>query len=84
MCFKKKGKLSLRYIGSFEIILQVGDVTYCLTLPPVLSSVHNVFHVSILHKYIIDNSHVLSYDSFEVDLELSYEEKPIQILDRKE
>ena len=50
----KRDKLSLRYIGPFEILERVGTVAYRLDLPPSLSSVHTVFHVSILQKYTPD------------------------------
>ena len=46
-------------IGPYEIIARVGPVAYRLDLPPELSKVHNVFHVSMLRKYIPDPSHVL-------------------------
>ena len=48
-----------RYIGPYEIIARVGTVAYRLDLPPELSKVHNVFHVSMLRKYIPNPSHVL-------------------------
>ena len=66
MRFGKKGKLSPRFIGPFEILERVGDLAYCLALPPNLLSVHNVFHVSMLRKYIFDPTHVLSYDLLEI------------------
>ena len=46
--FDKRGKLALRYIGSFEVLERVGIVAYRLALPPSLSGVHEVFHVSML------------------------------------
>ena len=46
--FNKRDKLSLRYIGPFEILERVGTIAYRLALPPSLSSVHAVFHVSML------------------------------------
>ena len=55
----QKGKLARRYIGPYEILSKVGDVAYRLALPPELSEVHNVFHVSILKKYVPNLSHVL-------------------------
>ena len=61
MRFGKKGKLSPRFIGPFEILERIGDLAYRLALPPNLSGVHNVFHVSMLRKYVYDPSHVLSY-----------------------
>jgi hypothetical protein len=48
--FKIRGKLALRYIGPFKIIEQRGEVAYQLELPPQLSDVHDVFHVSQLRK----------------------------------
>ena len=59
--FGKKGKLSPRFIGPFEVVQRVGKCAYRLALLPSLSGVHDVFHVSILKKYIIDPSHVLDY-----------------------
>ncbi|XP_075649948.1 uncharacterized protein LOC142620469 [Castanea sativa] len=84
MRFGKKGKLSRRYIGPFEILDRVGNVSYELALPPALSHIHNVFHVSVLRKYMPDPSHVLEYEPINVREDLSYEEQPVQILDRKE
>ena len=57
--FGKQGKLSPRYIGPFEVLERVGIVVYRLTLPPSLSGVHGVFHVSMLRKYIPDPAHVV-------------------------
>ena len=48
--FGKRGKLSLRYIGPFEVLERVGTVAYRLALPSSLSSVHALFHVSMLLK----------------------------------
>ena len=45
--FGKMGKLSPRYIRTFEVLEMVGTVGYRLALPPSLSSVHVVFHVSM-------------------------------------
>ena len=55
----KKGKLSPRFIGSYEILERIGLVSYRLALPPELTKLHNVFHVSILHRYRFDGLHIL-------------------------
>ena len=57
--FSKREKLTSRYIGLFEILERVGTVAYRLALPPSLSSVHEVFHVSMLQKYTPDPAHVV-------------------------
>ena len=82
--FSKKGKLSPRYIGSYEVLERIGKVAYRLALPPELSAIHNVFHVSMLKKYIPDPSHVLEHDVIKVQEYLCFKEKLVQILDRKE
>ena len=57
--FGKRGKLSPRYIGPFKVLKRVGAVAYRLALPPIMSSVHVMFHVSILQKYTQDPTHVV-------------------------
>ena len=84
MRFGKKGKLSPRYIGPYEILQRIGAVAYRLALPPNLSHVHDVFHISVLKKYLPDPTHVLSVEPMEINENLSYEEKPIKILDQRE
>ena len=82
MRFGMKGKQSPRYIGPFEIIERIGKVAYKLALCPELSSIHNVFHIYMLKKYVPDSSHVLNQKPIEVHEDLTYEEKPVKILDR--
>ena len=82
--FGKRGKLRPRYIGPYEIISRVGPVAYRLDLPSELSKVHNVFHVSMLRKYIPDPSHVLKDQPVELKDNLTYKEQPMQIVDRRE
>ena len=57
--FRKKGKLSPRYMGPYEIVERIREVAYQLRLPLELARIHDVFHVSMLRKYIADPSHVL-------------------------
>ena len=74
MLFGKRGKLSPRYIGQFEIHKRLGEVTYEFALPPELSGVHPVFHVSMLKKYHGDGNYIIRWDSVLLDENLSYEE----------
>ena len=57
--FDKRGKLSPRFIRPFEILERIGIVAYRLALPPNMSGVHEVFHVSMLWKYTPDPTHVV-------------------------
>ncbi|XP_070025794.1 uncharacterized protein [Nicotiana sylvestris] len=77
MRFGKKGKLSPRFIGPFELLWRIGKVAYELALPPSLSSVHPVFHVSMLRKYIGDPSHVLDFSIVQLDNDLTYDVEPV-------
>ena len=78
--FERKGKLSPRFIGSFEILERIGPVAYWLASPPSLDAVHNVFHVSMLRKYVADLSHIVDYEPLQLREDLSYEEEPFEIL----
>ncbi|XP_062080880.1 uncharacterized protein LOC133785676 [Humulus lupulus] len=82
MCFGKQGKMSPRYIAPFEILAKVGQVAYRLALPLALAETHNVFHISMLRKYVSNPSRVLSYESLELRQYLSYDEKPERIMER--
>ena len=81
--FRKKGKLNPRYIGPFRIVERIGPVAYRLELPSELSHIHNVFHVSMLRKYISDLSHVLEPPPFELDEDLTFEVQPVGIVDQE-
>ncbi|XP_070041016.1 uncharacterized protein [Nicotiana tomentosiformis] len=81
MRFGKKGKLSLRLIGLFNVLERVGEVAYRLALPPIFSGVHPVLYVSMLRKYYEDPSHVLDFSSVKLDKDLTYDEEPVAILD---
>ncbi|KAK8659958.1 hypothetical protein V6N13_030148 [Hibiscus sabdariffa] len=76
MRFGRKGKLSPRYIGPYEIVERVGPVAYRLLLPPELERIHDVFHVSMLRKYRSDLSHVMPVEEIELNPDLSYDEEP--------
>ncbi|XP_070672131.1 uncharacterized protein [Malus domestica] len=82
--FGKKRKLSPRYIGPYQIVERVGEVAYRLALPPELARVHNVFHVSMLRRYVSDPSHVIPPQPLEINPNLTYDEVPVTILDWKD
>jgi hypothetical protein len=82
--FGIKGKLAPRYIGPYEIKENYGPVAYQLKLPPHMSAIHDVFHVSQLRKCVRFPTEVLPEPELEVELDLSYQEHPVRILDQKE
>ena len=84
MRFGRYGKLSPRYIGPFEILNRIGDVAYELALPPDLSKVHNVFHVSLLRKFVPDPNSMIKYEPLQIHEDLTYEKFFLRIIDRKE
>ncbi|KAK6162217.1 hypothetical protein DH2020_002058 [Rehmannia glutinosa] len=83
MRFGRKGKLSPRYIGPFHITERIGDVAYRLDLPASMSQIHNVFHVSMLRKYVSNPFHILKHEPIELKENLSYTERPIRIIDQQ-
>ena len=82
--FNKQGKLDPRYIEPFEVLERVGTVAYRLALPPSLSSVHEVFHFSMLRKYIPDPAHVVNWGEIIVDTNGTFKEGPTCILDSRD
>jgi hypothetical protein len=54
-------KLTARYYGPFEILERIGPVAYMLALPTSMST-HNVFHVSLLKKYVLDDNHLIDWN----------------------
>ncbi|XP_070054123.1 uncharacterized protein [Nicotiana tomentosiformis] len=83
MRFGKKGKLSPQYVGPFEVLERIKEVAYKLALSPSLSSFHLVFHVSMLRRYFGNPSHVLDFNTIQLDEDLTYDAKPVAILDRQ-
>ena len=79
--FGKRGKLSPRFIGPFETLERIDTVAYRLALPPSMSGVHEVFHVSMLRKYTLDPAHVVDWGQIEVDTNGTFEEGLVCILD---
>ncbi|WMV32470.1 hypothetical protein MTR67_025855 [Solanum verrucosum] len=82
MRFGRCGKDSPRYIVPFENLWTVGEVTYELALPPMFSAIDPVFHILMLCRCVPNESHVLQYDSVELDDHLASVEDPVAILAR--
>ena len=74
----------MRFIGPFEILERVGIVVYRLALPLNLSSVHEIFHVSILRKYTLDPTHVVDWGKLIIDADGTFEEGPMRIMDNRD
>jgi hypothetical protein len=79
--FKTK-KLSPRYVGPFLILKRIGPVAYQLALPPAMSGLHDVFHVSQLKKYVPDPFQPVELDSIELRSDLTFQLEPESIIDR--
>ena len=75
-------KLSPRYCRPFEVLERIGSVAYRIALPS-STRVHNVFHVSLLNKYVHDPNHVINVDVIQVEPEGEFQIESMCILDRK-
>ena len=82
--FGKRGKLPPRFIGPFEILERVGTIVYRFALPPSMSSVNELFHVSLLRRYTPNPAHVVDWGEIEVDTYGTFEEGPVCIMDSRD
>ncbi|XP_017441130.1 uncharacterized protein LOC108346570 [Vigna angularis] len=76
-------KLSPKFIGPYKILRKIGPVAYELALPPKLSNLHPVFHVSQLRKYIANPSHVLELEDIQLRPDRTLELHPVRIKDSR-
>jgi hypothetical protein len=82
--FNVKGKLAPRYIGPFKVLERKGEVAYHLELPPNLSGVHDIFHVSQLKKCLRVPEEQAPLEGLDVQDDLTYSEHPGKILETSE
>ncbi|GJW96035.1 putative reverse transcriptase domain-containing protein [Tanacetum coccineum] len=81
--FRKKGKLTPRFVGPFEILERIGLVAYRLRFPHELNGIHDTFHVSNLKKCLADASLHVPLEEIRVDMTLCFVKEPIEIIDRE-
>jgi hypothetical protein len=65
------------------VLARVGHLAYQLALPANLKF-HNVFHVSLLKKYVHDITHVVNWNAIKVEPKGEFQVEPLDILERKE
>ena len=82
--FGVKRKLVPRYVGPYKIIERKGNVAYKLQLPPEMSAIFDVFHVSQLKRCLRISEEAIAPTNTKVQLDLTYEEKPIRVLEKME
>ena len=83
MRFSRCGKIAPRFCGPFEILAKKGPVAYELALPAHIR-VHNVFHASLLNKYVYDTKHFIDWSLLHVVPEGEFSPEPLHILDKRE
>ena len=76
-------KMAPRYFGPFEVLDRVGSVAYRIELTPTVKA-HNVFHVSLLKKYVHDSNHIIDWSVIQVEPKGEFLLEPQCILDRKD
>jgi hypothetical protein len=84
MRFGKKGKLNPRFVGPFKMTQRVGRLAYRIALPPDLVGTHDVFHVSIIRKYIANPDVIVEYELLKIQEGLTYMEESVKIVDKKQ
>jgi hypothetical protein len=75
-------KIVATFCGPCEMLDRIGPVAYMLALPSSMN-VHNLFHVSLLKKYVHDPNHVIDWNLIQVEIEGDFQVHPVWVLDRK-
>ncbi|WMV07798.1 hypothetical protein MTR67_001183 [Solanum verrucosum] len=81
--FDKKGKISLRYVDPYKILKSVGKMAYELELLAELATVHSIFHILLLKKYVGDPSFIVPLEIMAVKDSITYEDVPVEIFDHQ-
>ncbi|KAA0035437.1 pol protein [Cucumis melo var. makuwa] len=81
--FEKKGKLSPCFVGPFQILEWIGPVAYRLALPPSFSSIHDIFNVSMLRKYVADPTHIVDFEPLKINENLVVRSNPLRFWQKR-
>ena len=84
MRFGIQDKLNPKDVGPFRILDKIGEVAYRFALPSALARVHNVFHIFMMRRYVVDPNHAVRFKLLQLNDNISYKEQPIKIVDRKD
>ncbi|GKB26006.1 hypothetical protein Tco_0865407, partial [Tanacetum coccineum] len=71
------------FVEPFEITERIGPVAHRVRPPQEQSSVHDTLHVSNLKNCLADLTLQVPLEEIQVDVKLSFVEKPVDILERK-
>jgi hypothetical protein len=69
-------KMVAKFYGLFEILDIIGLVAYMLAFPTSMN-VYNVFHVSLLKKYVHDPNHVIDWHLIQVEIAGDFQVQPV-------
>nr|GFA38678.1 putative reverse transcriptase domain-containing protein [Tanacetum cinerariifolium] len=81
--FRKRRKISPRFIGPFKVIERIGPVAYKLEFPDKLRGIHDTFHVSNFKRCFVNDDVVILLDDVQLDDKLHFFEEPVEIKDRE-
>ncbi|GKF38919.1 hypothetical protein Tco_0118980 [Tanacetum coccineum] len=81
--FRKRIKLSPRYIGLFKVSARIGHVAYTMELPEELKGIHSTFHVSNLKKCLAESEVVVPLEGIQLDDKLHMIKEPVEIVDKE-
>ncbi|KAA0058528.1 DNA/RNA polymerases superfamily protein [Cucumis melo var. makuwa] len=93
VCWGESRQKSDADVRRKDLEFEVGDMVFLKVAPMKgvlkfekkgkLSPLHDVFHVSMLKRYVADPTHVVDFEPLQINENLSYEEQPVEILARK-
>ena len=73
-------KFAPKFCGPFKILARIGPIAYQFALPANMR-IHNVFHISLLKKYIHDPTHMIDWNLVQVEPEREFQVEPLRIME---